>query len=91
LGESTTTQRGVFVDQKREKKENTLARAAAVGFLETLPLSKSISDDLHRWITMETFEGSEVLFRYHLSDDEYRTFAREFASRKNQYLGHARL
>ena len=65
--------------------------AAAVGLIESIPLNKHISDDLHRWLSVETFKGCEALFRYHLSDDEYRKFSDDFMSKKKQFSGPSRL
>jgi hypothetical protein len=65
--------------------------AAAVGLIESIPLDKKISDDLYRWFSIETFEGCESLFRYHLSDDEYRKFSDDFMGKKKQFAGPSRL
>ena len=70
--------------------ETDLSSAAAVGLMENLPLDKAVSADLYRWLSIETFEGCENLFRYHLSDEEYRTFRDEFMRKKSQYSGTSR-
>jgi len=59
-----------------------LPTAVAVAFIEHLPLDRPVARDLHRWMSLESFEGFESLFRYHLSDEEYRQFSRDFRSRK---------
>ena len=68
-----------------------LPSAVDVGFIETIPLDQRISDDLYRWLSLETFKGCESLFRYHLSDEEYRKFFSEFIRKKENYLGPSRL
>ncbi len=62
--------------------ETDVSTAVAIAFIEDLPLDKRISDDLHRWMSIETFKGFEQLFRYHLSEEEYQQLARDFLSRK---------
>ncbi len=59
-----------------------LPNAVSLAFIEDLPLDQSVAQDLHRWMSLATFEGFENLFRYHLSDEEYRQFAKDFRSRK---------
>jgi len=59
-----------------------LPTAVAVAFIEHLPLDRSVAQDLHRWMSLESFKGFENLFRYHLSDEEYRQFAKDFRNRK---------
>jgi hypothetical protein len=58
---------------------------------ESLPLDHAVSEDLYRWLSMETFEGCENLFRYHLSDEEYRKFRYDFVRKKKDYPGPSRL
>ncbi len=59
-----------------------LPNAVAVAFIENLPLNRLVAQDLHRWISLESFKGFENLIRYHLSDEEYRQFAKDFMSRR---------
>ena len=59
-----------------------LPTAVAVAFIEHLPLDRPVAQDLHRWMSQESFEGFENLFRYHLSDEQYRQFAKDFTGRK---------
>jgi hypothetical protein len=68
-----------------------LSSAAAVGLIESIPLDKRVSDDLYRWLSLETFVGCESLFRYHLSDEDYRKFSDEFIRKKKDYSGPSRL
>ena len=62
--------------------ETDLASAVAVAFIENIPLEKRVSEDLHRWMSTESLKGFEHLFRYHLSNEEYRQFVEDFRSRK---------
>lgn len=71
--------------------ETDISSAAAVGLVETIPLSKRISDDLYRWMSAETFDGCENLFRYHLSEEEYKAFAADFHRKQKQFTGSPRL
>ena len=65
--------------------ETDLPSAASVGFIEDLPVDKRVANDLHRWMSVETFRGMENLFRYHLSEDEFRTFVDQFLERKKHF------
>ena len=56
--------------------------AAAVGLFESIPLNQNVSEDLHRWISVEQFEGFENLFRYLQSDEEYLRFTDKFMRKK---------
>jgi hypothetical protein len=67
------------------------SRAAGVGFIENWPLDKNISNDLYRWVSTETFDGCEALFRYMLSAEEYQRFATDFRRKKKDYHGPSRL
>jgi len=71
--------------------ETDISTATAVGFIEHLPLDKQVLSDLHRWVSVETFQGCESLFRHHLSDPEYRVFSAGFLSRKKLFKGQSRL
>ncbi len=68
-----------------------LSSATAVGFVEDLPLDQRVSEDLYRWLSVETFEGCKNLFRYHLSEEQYRAFAEQFKHKKENYAGPSRL
>ena len=59
-----------------------VSSAVAVAFFEDLPSNRRIAEDLHRWMSIETFRDLENLFRYHLSDEEYQRFSKEFMSRR---------
>jgi hypothetical protein len=62
--------------------ETDVSSATAVAFIENLPLDQRISKDLHRWMSLGTFQGLESVFRCHLSEEEYRQYSKDFASRK---------
>jgi hypothetical protein len=62
--------------------ETDLSSATAVGFLENLPLDQRVFGDLHRWLSVETFEGCKTLFRYHLSEEEYSKLHGDFIRKK---------
>jgi hypothetical protein len=62
-----------------------LPTAVAVCLIEHLPLNKRVAEDLHRWMSVESFKGFESLFRYHLSDEAYDPFRDEFMCKKRTY------
>jgi hypothetical protein len=62
--------------------ETDLPSATAVGFLENLPLDRQVFGDLHRWLSVETFEGCKTLFRYDLSEEEYSKLHSDFIRKK---------
>ena len=67
--------------------ETDLSNAVAVGLIESLPLDQRVSDDLYRWLSVETFEGCEGLFRRHLSEEEYRKLHSDFIRKKKGFTG----
>ena len=71
--------------------ETDLSNATAVGLIESLPLNRAVAQDLHRWLSIETFEGYERLFRHHLSEEEYRGFHGDFLAKKKDHSGASRL
>ena len=71
--------------------DSDLSSAAAVGLIESIPLNKRVSDDLFRWMSQETFDGCEQLFRYHLSDLEYENFSSQFHRKKRTHSGPSHL
>lgn len=71
--------------------ETDVYSAAAVGLLETIPLDQRVLHDLYRWMSAETFNGCERLFRYHLSDDEFQNFAHDFRRKQKGFNGRPRL
>jgi hypothetical protein len=71
--------------------ETDLSNATAIGLIESLPLNHAVAQDLHRWLSIETFEGYERLFRHHLSEEEYRDFHADFLAKKKDHSGASRL
>jgi hypothetical protein len=63
----------------------------AVSFIEDIPLNRRISDDLYRWMSAETFNDCEPLFRYMLNDEEFKSFSASFHSKKKQFSRPSRL
>jgi hypothetical protein len=80
-----------FAQPQTDDVHTDLSSATAVGLIESIPLDKNISADLYRWMSVETFEGCERLFRYHLSDEAYREFHDEFMNKKAKYPRLSRL
>jgi hypothetical protein len=70
-----------------ENTENDLASATAVGLIESLPLDARISGDLYRWMSVETFEGCENLFRHHVSQEQYCRLRDNFLRKKEGFAG----
>jgi hypothetical protein len=50
--------------------------------MESIPLDQAIAEDLYRWLSIQTFESCEPLFRYHLSDEEYQKFRADFLAKR---------
>jgi len=80
-----------FEQPQLDDAETDLSSATAVGLIEDIPLDRKVSDDLYRWMSAESFEGFESLFRYHLADEAYRTFRDEFMRKKKSHSGPSRL
>ena len=80
-----------FQQPRTGDAETDLSNAVAVGLIESLPLHEGASDDLYRWLSIETFVGCESLFRYHLSDDKFRKFQAHFLAKKKDYSGPSRV
>jgi hypothetical protein len=72
-------------------KETDPSSGVAVSFIEDIPLNQRISDDLYRWVSAETFDDCEPLFRCVLNDEEFQRFAADFRRKKKQYGGPSRL
>jgi hypothetical protein len=83
--------RWCFEQPRSEDVETDLSTAAAVAFVEHIPDDRRASDDLYRWMSAQSFDGFEGLFRYHLSDEEYRRFAADFHFKRKQFDGPSRL
>ena len=79
-----------FEQPETDDVETDLSTAAAFGLIESIPLEKRAADDLYRWMSTESFDGFENLFRYHLSDEQYRAFREDFMSKKKIYSGPSR-
>jgi hypothetical protein len=67
---------------RNENAETDLSTAVAVSFIEHIPLHQGISADLHRWMSAGSFHGFENLFRYHLSEEQFKKFSSEFHAKK---------
>jgi hypothetical protein len=69
-----------------------LSSAAAFGLIENIPLNLKAADDLYRWMSIESFQGFESLFRYHLdTEDAYCRYRDEFMRKKQTYSGPSRI
>lgn len=79
------------LEQPSTGDANTDPSSAVAGFIEDIPRDERISDDLYRWMSAETFDGSENLFRYSLSDEKFERFAANFHNRKKDFNGPSRL
>jgi hypothetical protein len=74
-----------------ESAATDLSTAVAVCFVEHIPIHPGISHDVFRWMSAESFDGFENLFRYHLSDEEFKKFSAEFHDKKKNFRGTPRL
>ncbi|MBZ5505315.1 MAG: hypothetical protein LAO78_07500 [Acidobacteriia bacterium] len=81
-----------FAQPQTDDVETDLSSATAVGLIEDIPLDPKISDDLYRWMSVESFLGFENLFRNHLdTEDAYRSFRDQFMEKKKRYAGPSRI
>lgn len=54
--------------------------AVLVSFYEQVPLNRRLRRELPRHMSVEDFLGLKEIFRYMLSEEEYRRFVEEFLS-----------
>jgi hypothetical protein len=80
-----------FEQPRTDSAETDLSSAVAVCFIEDIPLHKRIAADVYRWMSVGSFHGFENLFRYHLSDEEFKKFSAEFNAKKKNFKGVSRL
>ena len=66
-----------------DSADSDLSTAVAVAFIEDIPLHPRVAADLHRWLSTEDFDGFTELFRYHLDENQFSAFRREFLEKKN--------
>jgi hypothetical protein len=60
--------------------------------IEDIPFIRKAAEDLHRWMSVESFLGFETLFRYHLdTEDACRKLRDEFLEKKKSYSGPSRI
>jgi hypothetical protein len=59
-----------------------IATPAIVSFYEHLPVDAEVRKQMHRWLSVEDFEGMKEVFRYHLSEEEHADFVEEFYCRR---------
>jgi hypothetical protein len=60
--------------------------AAVCAFYEHLPQQAAIRRDLSRWLTREEFTNLREAFRYHLSEQEFLEFEKDFLDRTKKGL-----
>jgi hypothetical protein len=77
--------------QSDDPSLDDVSSAAAVGLIEDIPMDERISNDLHRWMSAETFEGYENLFRYHLSEEQFQRFSQEFLRKRRLFVERRKL
>ena len=80
-----------FAQPETEDAEYDLSDATAVGLIESIPRVKTAAADLYRWMSVKSFDGFENLFRYFLSDEQYRAFREDFMQKSKTYSGTTRL
>ena len=80
-----------FDQPQTNSAETDLSTAVACCLIEHLPLDRAIAEDLYRWMSAESFDGFENVFRYHLSDEQYIAFRNNFMRKKRAYSGPSRL
>jgi hypothetical protein len=73
-----------FKQPETGNKDTDPSNGVSVSFIEDIPLNQRISEDLHRWMSAETFNDCEPLFRYMLNDEEFQDFSASFHRRKRE-------
>ncbi len=66
-------------------KDTDPSSGVAVSFIEDIPLSQRITEDLHRWMSAETFNDCEPLFRYVLNEEEFQNLSASFHKRRKEF------
>jgi hypothetical protein len=65
--------------------DDDLTTCVAVCFYEHIPQHPEARMDMPRWFSLRVFEGMEHVFRYHLSDGEFRILRRYFLEHRHMY------
>jgi hypothetical protein len=73
-----------FAQPETGSSDTDASSGVAVSFVESIPLNQRISEDLHRWMSVETFDGCENLFRYTLDEKAFQDFSAAFHRRKRE-------
>jgi hypothetical protein len=71
-----------FNQPQTDSAESDLSTAVAVAFIENIALNSKTAADLHNHLSIEEFDGIGPLFRYHLDENQFAAFRREFVARK---------
>lgn len=80
-----------FEQPQSNSAETDLSTTVALCLIEHLPENQAIAADLYRWMSVESFDDFENIFRYHLSEDQYITFRNGFMRKKKTFTGPSRL
>jgi hypothetical protein len=73
-----------FAQPETGSRDTDASSGVAVSFVESIPLNQRISEDLHRWMSLETFDGCENLFRFHLDEKQFQDFSAAFHRSKRK-------
>jgi len=63
-----------------------LTTCVAVSFYEEIPCHPEAREDMPRWFTFEDFLGMEGIFRYRLSDEDFKSLKQYYKKHKNMYV-----
>ena len=63
-----------------------LATSACVGFLENLPQHSATREDMPRWISYQDFIGSEQVFRYGITEEEFVALKQHFYKHRHDFV-----
>jgi hypothetical protein len=68
-----------------ETAADDLLTCTCVCFYERIPQHPAARDDMPRWFAYRDFIGSEQIFRYHLSEEEFLALKEHFHRHRKDY------
>jgi hypothetical protein len=66
-----------------------LLTCTCVCFYEHIPRHPAARDDMPRWISYQDFVGSEQIFRYHLTEEEFAALKQHFYKHRHDFVARA--
>jgi hypothetical protein len=73
-----------FDQPNTNSAETDLGTAVIVCLIEHLPEMPRVAGDLYHWMSLESFNGFESAFRYHLSGEQFSAFRNLFMQQRHK-------